>query len=317
VSNTLRDQAHAASRDFLFINNEGFFKMVANCDRTCPLSRRLLVTLSAFAIGFSLTAAAQTSAASQISADAQSYSSSSAYLASLSTDDLLGGSSSTTPMASAAASASPSPQYGGRSNSRYPNYEGKWSHIAFVGGGGFTAPVGNATHGFETWGYNFDVGGGWNFTKKFGVLFEYQFNKNKIPGSTIALVGAQGGNINTHLFLFDPVYYFPVHKTTGGYVTGGVGFSRKVTNFTDIQTGEVCYYFCYYENVPVTVYNFTSTQLAADAGVGMYWKAFGPDSNVKLFAEARYIFVDSPSATKTSDGEGTEGIIPVTFGIRF
>jgi hypothetical protein len=277
----------------------------------------MLIGASALAMAFSLSAAAQTASAPDNSADGQSYSSSADYRAYLSTDDLLGGSSSTTPMASAAASANPSPQYGGRNNSRYPSYESKWSHIAFVGGGGFTAPIGNDTHGFETWGYNLDVGGGWNFSKKFGVLFEYQFDKNKIPGSTIALVGAQGGNINSHLFLFDPVYYFAARKTTGAYVTGGVGFSRKVTNFTDIQTGEVCYYFCYYENVPVTVYNFSSNQLAADGGLGMYWKAFGRDSNVKLFAEARYIFVDSPRATKTTDGEGTEGIIPVTVGIRF
>lgn len=291
--------------------------MVANCDRRCPLARRMLIAASAFALGFSLSAAAQTSSSSQISADGQSYSSSTEYLASLNPDAMPR--TGNAALASAAL-ASPSPQYGGRTRTSptYPNYESRWSHLAFVGGGGFTAPIGNATHGYETWGYNFDVGGGWNFSKKLGVLFEYEFNKNKIPGATIALVGAQGGNINTHLFMFNPVYYFMARQRTGAYVTGGVGFSRKVTNFTDLQQVSQCYYyFCSYGYAPVTVASFSSTQLAADGGLGIYWKAFGQDSNAKLFAEARYVFVNSPRATATQNGEGTEELIPVTFGIRF
>jgi len=292
--------------------------MVANSDRTCPLPRRMLVAASALAMAFSLSAAAQTASAPDHSSDGQSYSSSTAYQAYLNTNDLFGGSSSAAPMASAAANASASPQYGGRSsNSSYPSYQSKWSHLAFVGGGGFSAPLGNDTHGYETWGYNLDVGGGWNFSKNFGVLFEYQFDKMKIPGSTLANAGVQGGNINSHLFLFDPVYYQPVGRNKGVYVTGGAGFSRKVTNFTELEQGEECYYFCYYVTEPVTVSSFSSTQLAADGGLGFYWKAFGPDSKAKLFAEARYIFVDSPKPTTTTEGEGTEEIIPVTFGIRF
>ena len=286
--------------------------MVANCDRTCPLSRRMMAVATALAIGFSLSAAAQTAPASKISADAQSYSSSAAYQVDLNSSDALLGAAPAGPVANA------SPQYGGHSN--YPSYNsnsGTWSHIAFVGGVGATAPIGNDTNGYETWGYNFDVGGGWNFSKNFGVLFEYIFNKNKIPGATIAEVGAQGGNINSHLFLFDPVYYFALHNSLGAYVTGGAGFSRKVTNFTDLEETEECYYFCYYGAASETVANFSSTQGAFDIGLGGYWKAFGRDSNAKLFAEARYVWVDSPKPTPTTNGEGTEGLIPVTFGIRF
>jgi hypothetical protein len=274
--------------------------------------RRALIAASALAVGFSLSAAAQTATASDSSSAAETYSTSNLQ-ALLSPEAFLGG----TPAAAPAARALASPQYGNQRSPQYPGYEGKTSHIAFVGGGGFSAPVGNDTHGFETWGYNLDVGGGWNFSKKFGVLFEYQFDRMKIPGSTLANAGVQGGNINSHLFLFDPVYYFYSSRKSGSYVTGGAGFSRKVTNFTDLQTGEQCYYFCYYVTEPVTVASFSSTQAAADAGLGFYWKAFGQDSNGKLFLEARYVWVDSPKPSKTQEGEGTEGIIPVTIGIRF
>jgi hypothetical protein len=289
--------------------------MVANCDRNGPFVRRILIAASALAIGFSLNAAAQTTSASANSIGGQAYSSSADYQALLRTDGLFGSSLSALPKSNAYAS----PQYGGGGSRypQYPNYTSKWSHLAIVAGGGFAAPVGNDTHGYETWGYNLDLGGGWNFSKRFGALFEYQFDRMKIPGTTVAAVGAQGGNINSHLFLFDPIFYFYSRARTSAYITGGGGFSRKVTNFTDLQTGQVCYYFCYYQTVPVTVASFSSNQGAFDAGLGLTWKAFGQDSNAKIFAEARYVWVDSPKATTTTDGEGTEGIIPVTFGIRF
>lgn len=290
--------------------------MLANSERNSPRLRRLLLVASAVAIGLTLPAIAQPGHSPIPAADASSSSSSVMDQASLSTDDLLGGSS--TPYHFSLAAANGSPQYGGRTNrSQYPNYENRMSHVAIVAGGGVTAPIGNDTHGYDTWGYNLDFGGGWNFTKKVGVVFEYQFDRNKIPGATIAAIGADGGNINTHLFLFDPIIYFYSGKTTGAYVTGGGGFSRKVTNFTQLQPVQQCYYFCYYGYAPVTVAHFSSTQGAFDAGLGLYWKAFGRDSNAKLFAEARYVWVDSPKPTQTTNGEGTEGLIPATFGIRF
>lgn len=292
--------------------------MFANSDRNSALLRRLLTVASAVALACTLPAVAQTSHTPDLAADAQSSSSSITYQASLSTDELLGGSAS--PYHFSLAAADGSPQYGGRTNNRYPrypNYQSRMSRLAIVAGGGFSAPIGNATHGYETWGYNLDFGAGWNFTKRVGVLFEYQFDRMKIPGATVAAVGADGGNINSHLFLFDPIIYFLSGQKGGAYVTGGGGFSRKVTNFTQLQPVQQCYYFCYTGYAPVTVAHFSSTQGAADLGLGMYWKAFGPDSNAKLFAEARYVFVDSPKPTATTNGEGTEGIIPVTFGIRF
>ncbi len=283
--------------------------MVANVDRNGPLSRRVLIAVSAFAIAFSLHAAAQSTSSADNTAKGQNFSSSTDYRAYLSTDALLGGGSSAEPSAS--------PQYGGNRSTAYPRYESRTSHIAFEAGGGFTGPVGNDTHGYDTYGYNVGGGAGWNFNKKFGALFEYQYNRNKIPGATIAEIGAQGGNINTHLFMVNPIYYFYAHRSTGAYVVGGAGFSRKVTNFTDLTSVEECYYFCYYGYAPVTVDHFSSNQAAIDGGLGIFFKAFGPDSRAKLFAEARYVWVDSPKPTQTTNGEGTEGLIPVTFGIRF
>jgi len=308
--------------------------MVANCDRHCPLLRRMLIAASAFAIGFSLNAAAQTSSPGDHSADGQSLSSSSSYSAYLSTDSLLGGSSYAEPSNGASAS----PQYGGgrRSSSSYPSYESKWSHFAFNGGGGFTAPIGNTTSFNQAeaedpngplspsqgWGYNFEVGGGWNFSKKFGVLLDYEFIRDTIPGDYLNILAGGsgsglGGNINTWSFSIDPIYYMPMGRKNGAYVTGGGGFYRKVTNFTSPVQECDPFYGCF--NVPVTVDHFSSNQGGANFGVGFYHKVFGEDSNAKLYAQVKYVFVDSPgpSTSNHGQGSGTEELLPVTFGIRF
>ena len=282
--------------------------MTETCTFSRTFLRRIAIAASVFALAAASHAAlAQTDNATDDSGHA--YSSSTDWKSNLTSDDL-----ATDPAPAAAPAAGG--QYG--QNNRYPGYESRWSRLAFEGGAGFTAPVGNDVRdGYDTWGYNVTVGAGWNFTKRIGALLEYQFNRNKIPGTTLAAIGAPGGNINTWSLTIDPIIYLPVTKTFGGYVTGGGGFYRKVTNFTAPEEEEVCYYFCEIGYVNETIGHFSSNQGGLNIGLGGYWKAFGPDSNAKLYAEARYVWVDSPAATSTTNGEGTEGLIPVTFGIRF
>ncbi|MGB9032499.1 MAG: hypothetical protein WCC27_20415 [Acidobacteriaceae bacterium] len=309
--------------------------MVANCDRNSPLLRRVLIAASAFAIGFSLNAAAQTASSPDNSANGETYSSSADYRAYLSTDALLGGSSSLEPADGAGSGASP--QYGGgrRSSSTYPSYESRASHIAFEGGFGFSVPVGSDTtysttslndgdlSPSEGFGYGLNLGGGWNFNKRFGALMEYQFLRQGIPSSYLNALQAGsstsglGGNINTWSLTVDPIVYLPFSRKSGVYVTGGGGFYRKVTNFTEPVQECDPYYGCY--GVPVTVDHFSSNQGGFNAGGGFYRKIFGEDSNGKFFAEVRYVWVNSPgpSASNSNQGSGTEALIPVEFGIRF
>jgi hypothetical protein len=135
---------HAFSR-FLHSMTLRCSHMVANCDRNSPLLRCMMLAAFAFAIGFSLNAAAQTTSSPDASANGQTYSSSADYRAYISTDALLGGSSSLEPADGASASASPQYGGGGRRSSSYPSYESRFSHIAFEGGFGFSIPVGSDT----------------------------------------------------------------------------------------------------------------------------------------------------------------------------
>ena len=212
---------------------------------------------------------------------------------------------------------SPKPQYG-QTNSRYPTYESKWSKIAFEAGGGFNAPVNDATT-YSTYGGNLTLGAGWNFNKWLGALLEYQFIDDKIPGAALAAVGAPGGYTRVWSFTIDPIVNLPSRGNFGGYFIGGGGFYRKVVTFTTPVPVLYCDYFgfCFEGTQNVVIGHFSSNQGGMNIGAGITWKAFGPDSKSKLFAEARYLWVDSPSASATEQGTGTFTTIPVTFGIRW
>jgi hypothetical protein len=191
---------------------------------------------------------------------------------------------------------------------------GLTSHLTFEGGGGFNAPIGNDTP-FITWGGNVTVGGGYKFEKHVSVLAEYQFIDDKLPGSLIADAGAQGGHAHIWSLTLDPVIdLFPARKNDI-YVTGGGGFYRKVTSFTDPEEVEECYYFCTIGTENVVVGHFSSNQGGLNFGLGVTHK-LGGDEHLKAFAEVRYLWINTPPIGET-DGLGRTELIPVTVGVRW
>jgi hypothetical protein len=289
--------------------------MFAICRTSPVILRRFFVAASALAVAGALLppAHAQTVHSNGIVNIPQVYSSSASYTRDLNTNDLVGNDlvSPLTPHLKGGA------QYGGQYSSRYPRYNNTFSRIAFEFGGGLMAPIGNDTHGYETFGWNLTAGAGLNLSKRFGVLGEFMYKRNKIPGATLAQVGTSGGYIADWSFTVDPILYQPFNQSVGMYVTGGGGYYHKTTAFTQLVQQTYCYYFCYSGYAPVVVSSFSSNQGGLNGGLGFYWKAFGPDSNAKLYIESRYIWVNSPRPTATRNGEGTEGLIPLTIGLRF
>lgn len=202
---------------------------------------------------------------------------------------------------------------------------GLFSKLALEAGGGFNAPTGS-DNSYITWGGNFTVGGGLHLTNRLALLAEYQFMDDKLPGALIAETGASGGNAHIWSFTLDPVFDLFPKSTNSVYITGGGGFYRKVTNFTDPELTEYCsYFYCEpgYENEVVG--HFSSNQGGFSIGGGYTHRLGGMygDSNMKLFAEVRYLDVLSPASAIAPNGLGTATVgqdtklIPITFGVRW
>jgi hypothetical protein len=193
----------------------------------------------------------------------------------------------------------------------------KSSIIAAEVGGGFNAPIGN-DNSFISWGGNFTVGGGVHLNDYVSLLAEYQFMGNGLPDWLAADAGSDGGHVHIWSLTLSPVVDLFPHETNSVYLTGGGGFYRKVTSFTDQVAVYDCYYFCYVDTANVVVGHFSSNQGGMNVGFGLTHKLGGKfgSGRTKVFAEARYLFLDTPKIGETN-GLGTTGLVPVTFGLRW
>ncbi len=222
-----------------------------------------------------------------------------------------------TPGASASSGGAGGGQYGSGGSS----HNGLLHHWAFEAGGGFNAPISNSV----TYGGQFTVGAGLKFNKYLSTLVEYQFLDSKLPGYLISETGANGGYAHIWSFTIDPVIDLMPKATNDVYITGGGGFYRKVTSFTDPTEEEYCYYFCEVGTVNSVVGHFSSNQGGINFGAGFQHRMGGiyGDSHTAIFAEARYLDVFSPAAMGSANGLGVTSvaantqIIPVSFGVRF
>jgi hypothetical protein len=191
----------------------------------------------------------------------------------------------------------------------------------FEASGGFNAPISNSV----TYGGQFTVGAGLKFNKYLSTLIEYQFLDSKLPGYLIAEAGANGGYAHIWSFTIDPVIDLMPKATNDVYVTGGGGFYRKVTSFTDPEETEYCYYFCEVGTTNAVVGHFSSNQGGINIGAGFQHRVGGMsgDGNMKLFVEARYLDVFTPAVMGSANGLGVTSvaantrIIPVSVGVRF
>ena len=148
-------------------------------------------------------------------------------------------------------------------------------HLAYEAGGGFNAPVGNDKP-FITYGWNVTGGVGYRFNPHLSLMAEYQFIDDKLPGSLIADAGANGGQAHIWSLTLDPVIDLFPKRRDDIYVTGGGGFYRKLTQFTDPEEVEYCYYFCEVGTENVVVSHFSSNQGWRECWPGDYASAGRP-----------------------------------------
>jgi hypothetical protein len=191
-------------------------------------------------------------------------------------------------------------------------------HLAVELGAGFNVPSGNTTT-WQTVGYSINLGGGWMFNNRLGMLAEYNFNRSTIPANTLTHINEPDGNVHVWSLTLDPIFYYKTSGRIGGYVTGGGGFYRKLTTFTQpVFLGYYCDYFygCFPQYSNITLSHFSSNQGGVNIGTGVTFKP-NADGKVKFYAEARYVWVDSPKNSASAIGTGTVNMFPVTFGFRW
>jgi hypothetical protein len=223
-----------------------------------------------------------------------------------------------------------------------PNYSDSHTNadgsnkFTFIAGAGLSSPVAD-TGKYLTSNFAFQVGAGRNWSKKFGALIQFDYNKFGFQGSTLAnqenlynegvaqadQLTNLGGTSHIWSFTIDPKYTFYDSEKYGAYLVAGVGFYHKTAAFTVPATGEYCdpYYGCYEYQANETIDDYTSNAPGFNGGLGVTYKPsrFGAE---RFYLEARYVFVDNSaraaSATNLYPPNANQTYyIPATFGLRF
>lgn len=234
-----------------------------------------------------------------------------------------------------------------RTYGRRTNYSDRWHNadgsnkLTFEGGAGFTIPTGAAGKEIGT-SWKFQVGAGYNFSKKFAVLLQYDYDRFGVTGGNLdrqydrytglGLVDDNGNPVdfsgldgNAHIWsiTLNPMYTYYQGDSFGAYVIGGAGFYRKITNFTLPSTGVYCDFFgfCYQFTQNQTFDHYSNNAGGINGGIGFTYR-FSRFASEKLFAEARYVWVDNqPSSNSVvslyPENNKRTGYFPVTIGIRW
>ena len=180
-------------------------------------------------------------------------------------------------------------------------------------GAGPTFPVGETNERTNV-GYNISAGGGFNFTKNFGLNIDYTFNDLGLSDSVLSNANAPGGYSHVWGFTANPIFRIAPDRKVGGYLTAGYGVFTRTTNLTrpTIVPGLICDpwgFFCYVGQIYADqVYSSHSTTKGGwDVGAGMTYRL--GEGRTKLFAEVRY-YEMLTSNFKTR-------LLPVTVGLRW
>jgi hypothetical protein len=242
---------------------------------------------------------------------------------------------------------------------RRPNYSDKMHNkdgsnkLAFMAGAGFTIPAGSDASNYLNTSYDFGVGAGYNWNKKFGMLVQFNWDNFGVPGSVInnqislydnagftevnsdgttSQADFTGLDAHTHIWSFtlNPTFNFYTSDTFGAYAVVGGGFYHKVTTFTvPVEAeGYDYYYGPYIYTANENFDEYTSNSAGVNGGLGITYKP-GRFSSERLFAEVRYVhtfneYRPSDLSVVTSNTTNfypanslSTGYMPITFGIRF
>lgn len=177
--------------------------------------------------------------------------------------------------------------------------------FVFEGGGGFSAPAGG-TANQNNFGFNLLGGAGFKESRYLSTIAEYSYTHASLAQSFLNRQGFPDGHRTVHALTINEKINVS-GGATHAYVIGGGGYYHLTDTFTEpgIQCDPLTG-FC--SSGDIILAQDSTDQGGFAAGLGFEHR-FSEYSNAKLFAEARYTYINTP-------GHVTQ-LVPVTIGVRF
>jgi opacity protein-like surface antigen len=185
--------------------------------------------------------------------------------------------------------------------------------FTFNAGAGPSPLVGDISTRLDN-GWNFTVGGGYNFTNKFAATLQYTYNGFGVSQRVLNEAQVPGGNSHMWSLTVDPKIRMPSLGRVSPYVVGGVGYYRRTVEFTQPTVAPATFFdpfFGVFFNTLVpadqVLGDIRRSGIGGSLGGGLEVKI--GDTGVNAFGEARYEYADT--------GRIPTRVVPVTFGFRW
>jgi Outer membrane protein beta-barrel domain len=185
----------------------------------------------------------------------------------------------------------------------------KWSANV---GGGFTPLLGDLSRRLDN-GWHVTFGAGYRPTSRFTIGGQVMYNGLGVSQGTLNEFSVPAGNAHLWAFTAEPRLSFAPRHHFSPYLIGGVGYYRRVVEFTQPTVTTVTvfdpFFFGFF---PVLVPanqvlgRITRNGIGGNGGFGF---EFGMRHGVKIFTEARFHYA--------STGSVPTRMIPFTIGVRF
>jgi hypothetical protein len=188
------------------------------------------------------------------------------------------------------------------------NPEHRWSGNI---GAGFTPILGSLNQRLDN-GWHVSFGAGYRVTHGLTIGGQVMYNGLGVSKGLLGEVGVPDGNAHLWAFTAEPRLTFaPRHHFTP-YIVGGVGYYRRVVNFTQPTIAAVTVFDPFFGAFPVffqadqVLGTVVRDGIGGNGGLGM---EAGIPYGAKLFVEARFHYA--------STGAVPTRILPFTIGLRF
>lgn len=187
-----------------------------------------------------------------------------------------------------------------------------YSKWLFNAGGGIGFPQGNITS-FINYGGHFVVGGGYKFSRTFGVDSEFMWHNLPINSATKGRLQTSEAKARQYAWTFNPILHAPFGSRFGAYAIGGIGWYHRSGETTSPGLGVVCDpYWSWWLGCTIGLVNIvtgtsSSNSFGENFGGGLTVRL--GDSRVNVYTEIRF-HSSYKSAVSTN-------LLPLTFGIRW
>jgi opacity protein-like surface antigen len=178
---------------------------------------------------------------------------------------------------------------------------------------GVSPTVGDTSNRLKT-GFNFNVGGGYEFNDMLELEGNFNYNGLGVADQVLQSLKVPDGTGRLMSLTAGPKVHFPIGGSVRGYVAGGIGWYRRTVEFLQPTTALIDIIDPWWGYLGTAI--VPANQVLGTVSDNAFGGNVGGGVSVPLGGSGADFFVDVRYHIANTRGSKTS-LVPVSFGIRF